>query len=131
MFFSNVAPFERKINRLSNRKRVIAKKHCYIKEIVLSLYMQAYEWHTAEKSCVVGNLLIPPQIACISILYIASHALTLFMLYSTNDRGRAFIIRDFFSFHLFLYPLDFFFFYFGCRNNICINGICPIHKHSI
>ena len=33
MFLTNVAPFTREINRLSNCIRFIAKKHCYNKEI--------------------------------------------------------------------------------------------------
>src|SRR4029434_2546274 len=33
MFLTNVAPFKREINKLSNRIRFIAKKHCYNKEI--------------------------------------------------------------------------------------------------
>src|SRR4029434_5433647 len=34
MFLTNVAPFKREINRLSNGIRFIAKKHCYNKEII-------------------------------------------------------------------------------------------------
>ena len=34
MFLTNVAPFKREINRLSNGIRLIAKKHCYNKEII-------------------------------------------------------------------------------------------------
>src|SRR4029434_7703705 len=34
MFLTNVAPFKREMNRLSNGIKCIAKKHCYNKEII-------------------------------------------------------------------------------------------------
>src|SRR4029434_9085032 len=42
MFLTNVAPFKREINRLSNGIRCIAKKHCCNKEIIYQTHKSPY-----------------------------------------------------------------------------------------
>ena len=39
MFLTNQAPFERELNRLSNDIRIIAKRHCYQREIIYQTQM--------------------------------------------------------------------------------------------
>ena len=56
MFFTNVAPFKREINRLSKRIRFIAKQHCYNKEILYQtqislLFVLCLYIHNLKSNC--------------------------------------------------------------------------------